>query len=95
MVSRMPPNELSADLTVFNRDEEASFRDVSPADCLRVAILDRRLFGPHLLLGSVSAAQAPCSRLRCDLATRGDRRVLLTNLVELGGSRFASTTGHV
>lgn len=31
-----------------------SSAQVSPADCLRVSILDRRLMGPHLLLGQAS-----------------------------------------
>lgn len=34
-------------------DETATFRDVAPADRLHVSVLDRRLCGPHLLLGQV------------------------------------------
>jgi len=34
-------------------DETATFKDVAPADRLHVEVLDRRLCGPHLLLGQV------------------------------------------
>lgn len=49
-------------------DETAEFKDVAPSDRLRVSVLDRRLVGPHLLLGQVSFTvlleQATCFLLQ-------------------------------
>lgn len=39
-------------------DELAVFKDVAPTDRLHVSVLDRRLVGPHLMLGEVRRVQA-------------------------------------
>lgn len=41
-------------------DELAVFKDVAPTDRLHISVLDRRLMGPHLLLGQVRSHHSYC-----------------------------------
>ena len=40
-------------------DELAVFKEVAPSDRLHISVLDRRLMGPHLLLGQVCSCYMP------------------------------------
>jgi C2 domain len=53
-------------------DELAVFKDVAPTDRLHVSVLDRRLMGPHLLLGQVRSHAGRYARMnvRCKYHTR-------------------------
>jgi C2 domain len=48
-------------------DELAVFKDVAPTDRLHISVLDRRLMGPHLLLGQVCSRDTFDSTVCCGI----------------------------